>query len=100
MPLPEGVFCQSVGSRLKKGAAARFPLNLSYHIVKKYDGPNDGLVATTSFAWGERFTLLEPSGRRGISHGDMVDMNRENFRGFDVREFYVQLVSDLRERGF
>jgi triacylglycerol lipase len=30
----------------------------------------------------------------------MVDMNRENFRGFDVREFYVQLVSDLRERGF
>jgi triacylglycerol lipase len=68
--------------------------------VKKYDGPNDGLVATTSFAWGERFTLLEPSGRRGISHGDMVDMNRENFRGFDVREFYVQLVSDLRERGF
>ncbi len=100
MPLPEGVFCQSIGSCLKKGAAARFPLNLSYHIVKKYDGPNDGLVATTSFAWGERLTLLESKGRRGISHGDMVDMNRENFRGFDVREFYVQLVSDLRERGF
>ena len=99
MPLPKGVFCQSIGSRLEKGAAARFPLNLSYHIVKKYDGPNDGLVATTSFAWGERFVLLEPKGRRGISHGDMVDMNRENFRGFDVREFYVQLVSDLRERG-
>lgn len=97
--LPDGVFCQSVGSRLKKGTAARFPLNLSYHIVKKYDGPNDGLVATTSFAWGEKYTFLESAGKRGISHGDMVDLNRENFRGFDVREFYVQLVSDLRERG-
>lgn len=99
MPLPDGVFCQSVGSCLKKGTAARFPLNLSYHIVKKYDGPNDGLVATTSFAWGEKYTFLESAGKRGISHGDMVDLNRENFRGFDVREFYVQLVSDLRERG-
>ena len=34
------------------------------------------------------------------SHGDMIDLNRENIRGFDVREFYVQLVSDLREKGF
>ena len=99
MPVPEGVFCQSVGSLLRRGSAARFPLNLSYRIVKKYDGPNDGLVATSSFAWGERYTFLEPKTRRGISHADMVDMNRENFRGFDVREFYVQLVSDLRERG-
>ncbi len=100
MPLPEGVFCQSIGSRLKKGRAARFPLNFSYHLVKKYDGPNDGLVATSSFEWGEKYTFLETKGRRGISHGDMVDINRENFRGFDVREFYVQLVSDLRQRGF
>ena len=31
---------------------------------------------------------------------DMVDLNRETIRGFDVREFYVELVSDLREKGF
>ena len=85
---------------MKRGRAARFPLNLSYHIVKKYDGPNDGLVATSSFEWGEKYIFLEAKGRRGISHGDMVDINRENFRGFDVREFYVQLVNDLRQRGF
>lgn len=29
----------------------------------------------------------------------MIDLNRENFDGFDVREFYVKLVSGLREQG-
>jgi triacylglycerol lipase len=37
---------------------------------------------------------------RGISHADMIDLNRENISGFDVREFYVQLVADLKRRGF
>ena len=38
--------------------------------------------------------------KRGISHADMIDLNRENIKGMDVREFYVQLVSGLREKGF
>ena len=29
----------------------------------------------------------------------MIDLNRENIRGFDVREFYVELVAKLKERG-
>ena len=51
-----------------------------------------------SFPWGENYTLLTVKGNRGISHGDMIDLNRENIKGFDVREFYVQLVSDLKNR--
>ena len=39
-------------------------------------------------------------GERGISHGDVVDLNRENIRGFDVREFYVKLAADLKRRGY
>ena len=61
--------------------------------------PSVGLVSEKSFAWGERYTLLTPLKHRGISHGDMIDLNRENIDGFDVREFYVQLVSDLKARG-
>ena len=99
MPQPQDVFCQSFGSRLNRASGGRFPLNISYHVVRYYDGHNDGLVSDTSFAFGERFRLLTVKGRRGISHADMVDMNRENLPEFDVREFYVQLVSDLRERG-
>ena len=97
---PEDVFCQSVGSVLTKATGGKFPLNLSYHLVKHFSGENDGLVDETSFKWGENYILLRPTEKRGISHGDMIDLNRQNFRGFDVREFYVNLVSDLKNKGF
>lgn len=90
---------RSVGSRLVKATRGKFPLNFTYPLVAWFDGPNDGLVARDSFPWGERFIWLEPTGRRGISHADMIDLNRENIEGFDVREFYVQLVSELKTRG-
>ena len=95
-----GVFYQSVGSKLNKATSGKFPLNFSYHLVKHFDGLNDGLVSTDSFAWGEISTLLTVSGSRGISHGDMIDLNRDNIDEFDVREFYVNLVHDLKNRGF
>ena len=94
------VYYQSIGSMLKTPKGGRFPLNYSYNLVKRFDGPNDGLVGEKSFEWGSKFTMLKPEGKRGISHGDMIDLNRENIRGFDVREFYVKLVSDLREKGY
>lgn len=99
MPLPQGVYCQSVGSVLVRAAGGKFPLNFSYHLVRCFDGANDGLVGEESFSWGENFTLLRSNGSEGISHGDIIDLNRYNLPGFDVREFYVQLVSDLRQRG-
>jgi triacylglycerol lipase len=67
--------------------------------VKHFDGANDGLVSEDSFAFGEKYTLLTVKGRRGISHADMIDLMRENIRGFDVREFFVQTVSDLKDQG-
>lgn len=97
--LPADIYTQSVGSMLKNATGGKFPLNFSQPLVKYFDGPNDGLVAATSFRWGENYQFLVPKGSRGISHGDMIDLNRENIEGFDVREFYVQLVSDLREKG-
>ena len=99
MPTPEGIFCQSIGSVLSKAASGSFPLNFSYHLVKHFSGENDGLVSEDSFAWGEKYTLLRSSSQRGISHGDIIDLNRENIPGFDVREFYVELVQDLKNRG-
>lgn len=96
----DGVYFQSVGSKLNGATSGKFPLNFAYHLVKYFDGDNDGLVGEKSFCFGQNHTFLKISGRRGISHGDMIDLNRENIPGFDVREFYVQLVSDLRQRGF
>lgn len=95
-----GVFYQSVGSKLNVASNGRFPLNFSHHLVKYFDGPNDGLVAESSFPWGDNYTFLTTKSNRGISHGDMIDLNRENIFDFDVREFYVQLVRDLKEKGY
>lgn len=94
------VYYQSVGSKLNKASSGRFPLNYSYHLVKHFDGPNDGLVGEASFPWGDQYAFLSIPGKRGISHGDMIDLNRENIDGFDIREYYVQLVRSLKERGF
>ena len=99
-PDAPGVVYESVMSWCRKARNGKFPLNMTYPIVKHFDGRNDGLVSVESAEWGSRFTLLEPEGKRGISHGDVVDLNRENIRGFDVREFYVNLVAGLKDRGF
>lgn len=96
----EGVYYQSVGSKLNVARSGRFPLNFTYHLVNSFDGANDGLVGEASFPWGENFQFLTVKGKRGISHGDMIDLNRENIDAFDVREFYVQLVNDLKRKGF
>lgn len=95
-----GVYYQSVGSKLNRAGNGRFPLNFSHALVKYFDGPNDGLVAEKSFSWGKTFRFLTVRGKRGISHGDMVDLNRENIPEFDVREFYVELVHELKEMGY
>ena len=94
-----GIYTQSVGSCMKHAISGAFPLNMSYHLVGHFDGPNDGLVGEPSFHWGENYIYLENKKNRGISHGDMIDLNRENINGFDIREFYVQLVAGLKQRG-
>lgn len=99
LPDSPQVYYQSVGSKMNGAFSGRFPLNMSYPMVKHFDGANDGLVSVDSMKWGSNFTCLTVPSGRGISHGDMIDLNRENITGFDVREFYVNLVRQLKERG-
>lgn len=100
LPDDDHVRYQSVGSIMNCASGGRFPLNMAYPLVKHFDGENDGLVSLESAVWGADFTSLSVPDGRGISHGDMIDLNRENICGFDVREFYVNLVKDLKDSGF
>lgn len=100
LPDSPQVYYQSVGSKMNCASSGRFPLNMSYPMVKHFDGANDGLVSVDSMKWGNDFIYLTVPTGRGISHGDMIDLNRENIAGFDVREFYVNLVHQLKEREF
>ncbi len=96
---PEGVFCRSIGSVVNRPASGKFPLSLSSSLIKPYDGINDGLVGENSFAWGETYRLIRTNGERGVSHADMIDLFRENHPEFDVREYFVELVRELKEKG-
>lgn len=75
-------------------------LSVPYLLIKPLEGENDGLVSTESAKWGEFKGIVRNRRHRGISHGDIIDLKREDYSGFDVVEFYVKLVADLRERGF
>ena len=97
--LPEGVLCRSLGTRLERGRGGRGIPRLAYPFVKGYDGPNDGLVGVHSMRWGEQFTLVEPTGKRGISHWDATDLHRESLSGFEPPSLYLQLLQELKTLG-
>jgi triacylglycerol lipase len=100
MPDDPDVYYQSTGSKMRSSKSAFFPLSLGYSMTKAEQGDNDGLVAISSIEWGNFLGVISPKGKQGISHGDMIDLTRKDIDGFDVCEFYVDLVSNLKERGF
>ena len=57
-------------------------------------------MALSSARWGTFLGNLTVPGKRGISHGDVIDLLREDIDGFPVREHYIRLVQDLKEKGF
>lgn len=93
------VYYQSVMSKMHNHRSAFFPLNVSYLLAKKYEGDNDGLVSVASASWGNYLGLLS-AGKKGISHGDMIDLTHKDIKGFDVSEFYVKLFAGLKQQGF
>ena len=84
---------------MSSAASAGIPLNAGYLIIKPLGGDNDGLVCPDSMIWGNSLGILSPKGKKGISHGDVIDMTRKDIKDFDVCEFYVKLVNDLKEKG-
>lgn len=61
---------------------------------------SDGLVSVDAAKWGEFKGVLKTRRPRGISHGDIIDLRRHDYKGFDVREFYVKMVAELKQMGF
>ncbi len=100
-----GVFYQSVAGVMKH-PFSDINLSTACFVLNRIEGPNDGLVSAESATWGERCIRICGNTRRGISHLDEIDLRRMAFShktGQDVRDitdFYVELVHDLKNRGF
>lgn len=62
--------------------------------------PNDGLVTVESAKWGEFKGVFKNKHLRGISHGDMIDLRRDDIFMFDVLEVYIKIVKELKEKGY
>lgn len=90
----------SIMSRMTTPRSAGFPLNMGYYLCKPFDKQgNDGLVGVESGLYWEQHSMIPDTRGRGISHGDVIDLMRENVEGFDVREFYVKLAEELKNSG-
>lgn len=75
-------------------------LTIPHFFIKVLDGENDGLVSIPSAKWGNFKGVIRNKYHRGISHGDIIDLKRQDYKGFDIVEFYVQLVSELKKMNF
>lgn len=95
----EKVYYQSYAS-VVKGILSDYIVSIPHMIVKLCEGENDGLVTVGSARWGEFKGVFRNKHRRGISHGDIIDLRRDDYKGFDVIEEYVKIVSELKDKGF
>ena len=81
-------------------------LSTANAVIGRLEGENDGLVSVESARWGEHFSVLRSNSFRGISHLDAIDLRRRPLTGrtgdgvSDICAFYVELVEDLKARGF
>ncbi|MFR2512098.1 MAG: hypothetical protein ACLS9K_09055 [Lachnospira eligens] len=91
------IYYQSAGSKLNHPASGRFPLNFTYPLVKYFDGPNDGLVEKNPLD-GDRTISFLLSWQRGISHGDMIDLNRRTLK--DLMFGILCRLLRLKKMGF
>lgn len=99
-PNMDGVYYQSYTSILKSPLSDKI-LGLPFAYMAAVDSKqNDGMVTVDSAKWGEYKGTVSNKYLRGISHGDIIDLKRENFRGFDVTEKYIEIVSELKSSGF
>ena len=100
-----GVFYQSFGCVMAH-PLSDINLSTANFVLDRIEGENDGLVSLASAKWGERFTVLRGSGRRGVSHLDAIDLRRRPFSRRpgagvqDIYDVYVAMVQDLKQRGF
>jgi triacylglycerol lipase len=99
VPNKEDVVYQSVASKMSSMFSAGFPLNIGYAMIIRNEGENDGFVTVESSKHGDYLGCYSTKRKRGVSHGDMIDLMRENIHEFDVCELYVDIVKGLKSKG-
>ena len=98
-PVPKDIYTQSFGVLLRHRRESR-TFFYTGQVIRLFDGENDGLVPLWSARWSNFRGVVGGHLPHGVSHSNIVDMGRRDYQGFSVLEFYLQLVADLKTRGF
>jgi len=93
------VYYQSYASVMKKPYSDMI-LFVSHSVVKIFDGECDGIVSVDSAKWGEFRGIITTERIRGGSHADLRDFRKIGSSGKEIINVYVNIVSELKEKGF
>lgn len=94
------VYYQSWAAKVKFGCP-NIILDPSWKIISIHEGDNDGLVSVESAQWGS-FRWAEEAAwwSPGCDHLNIIGHLFGITPGFDAPEFYQNIVSELKEKGF
>jgi triacylglycerol lipase len=94
------VYYQSYGGLVTEDYPA-WHVRIQYKLMAKAEGENDCIVSKHSYQWGNFRGVVQSSDDYGISHFDIVGMRFvTQASSFDANYFFIELVKDLKERGF
>lgn len=102
------IIYQSFAGKMKN-PFSDFSMFLLNFVINLFEGENDGLVSVKSAQWGNFRGVIESQGFFGISHVHEVDGYRSNPKikenenlpigSKTIRDFYISLVRELKEKG-
>ncbi|HPB82476.1 MAG TPA: alpha/beta fold hydrolase [Spirochaetota bacterium] len=99
-PNASGVYYQSYAYKIKNITGGGF-LGITWLAMLPFEGDNDGLVSITSAKWGNFKGVIEGSWwAGGVNHLAAVGLLSLPTPGYDPEEFYVNVVADLKSRGY
>lgn len=107
-PAPADIYCQSYAFKCK-GSFSDPVFCITYPVIHRFDGENDGMVSVDSAKWENFKGVHTTPSYRGISHADVVDLRRRRFTSrkpssggevTDIANFYVDVVKELKEMGY
>ncbi|MCL2370174.1 MAG: hypothetical protein FWC80_02975 [Firmicutes bacterium] len=85
------VYYQSYALKLLKGGRLR-------KFILRHDGDNDGLVSVEAAKWSGYRGILGEDIPRGVGHSVAVGLRRS--KQFDACATFIQIVQELKEKGF
>ncbi len=78
-----------------------FFITIQEKLLTKNEGCNDGVVSLKSAKWGNFRGIVKSDDNFGVSHFDIVGMRFvSEVSTFDANKFIINIVKDLKLRGF